>query len=71
MGSPWLPTGSYSVRMKRAAPKKLFKPLPGSFSIPKRPQKSNIRTNPSIFVKNWVGGMGGALTITCLARDDN
>ena len=27
MGSPWLPTGPYSVRMKRTAPRKLFKPL--------------------------------------------
>ncbi len=29
MGSPWLATGPYSVKMKRMASKKLFKYLPG------------------------------------------
>ena len=29
MGSPWLPMGSYLVRMKRTAYIKLFKHLPG------------------------------------------
>ncbi len=29
MGSPWLPMGPHSVRMKCTAPKKIFKHLPG------------------------------------------
>ncbi len=58
--------GSYSVRMKRTASRKFFKPLPGPFSVPKRPKK-NANKEEHMFVKNWDDGMGGALTISKMA----
>ena len=66
MGSPWLPMGPYSVRMKRTASRKVFKYLPvapGQVSGPKTIPKANKSPNPMclfVFLLLWgVGGTGG------------
>ncbi len=73
MGSPWLPTGSYSVRMKRTAPKKLSKCLPDLWDTIKtsNTQNNTHNTTNEGHQKRALHPSGTALNLGGIAQDEN